>query len=267
MLSAHKLDCARGGRVVLGDLSLDLMPGELLGVLGANGAGKTSLLCTLAGELPPHAGDITLDGRALRHCSPDQLARRRAVLPQSSTLSFDLSVREVVAMGAYPFPELSPGAHEALLREALRQADAASFTERRYLTLSGGEQQRVQFARVLMQLLACRADGEYRMLLLDEPTASLDPKHQWMLLEVVSRLTRQDGIAALIVMHDVNLAARWCDRLLLLARGQVAALGTPREVLTAPILQSVYDLPAHVINHPDDATCPLVLFGAHRHAA
>ncbi len=261
MLTTYQLGCHRGARKILSDIDLELRAGEVLGVLGANGAGKTTLLATLAGELAATDGRIALDGRALASWTPADLARRRAVLPQSPSLSFDLSVREVVAMGAYPFPELTPTDHANLLRQSLHQADAAGLAERRYLALSGGEQQRVQFARVLAQVLGCREAGQYRVLLLDEPTASLDPRHQLMLLGAVRALARSEGIAALVVLHDVNLAAQWCDRLLLLARGRCVALGTPAEVLTPQRLEQVYELPVSVLPHPLPERGPLVVFG------
>lgn len=260
MLAAHDLACVRGARRVVDGVSVALHPGEVLGVLGANGAGKTSLLATLAGELPSAAGEVTFDAQALSAWSANALARRRAVLPQTPSLAFDLDVRTVVEMGAYPFPEVEPAALAKLLDRALSLADAAHLAQRRYRALSGGEQQRVQFARALAQLLAGKREGEYRVLFLDEPTSSLDPKHQIALLRAVSRLARRERIAALAVLHDVNLAAQWCDRLLLLARGRPVALGPPAQVLTRERLQEVYDVPCRVVPHPGDAARPLVLF-------
>ncbi|MEC5398550.1 heme ABC transporter ATP-binding protein [Uliginosibacterium sp. H1] len=260
MLRAKDLHCARGNRVVLRGLTLDLPAGRVVGVLGANGAGKTSLLTTLAGELPTHAGEVALGDRPLTAWTMGGLARQRAVLPQSPSLSFDLSVGEVVAMGAYPFGELPAADRDALVTRALALADVAGLAARRYLTLSGGEQQRVHFARVAVQTLAARQPGEYRVLMLDEPTASLDPRHQILLLQGVRHLAREEGIAALLVLHDVNLAAQWCDEIVLLAGGQCLARGAPREVLTAATLMSTYGLPAFVMDHPAQPGTPLVLF-------
>ncbi len=264
MLKADALACARGSRTVLSGVSLDLPPGEVLGVLGANGAGKTTLLATLAGELEPAAGLLRLDDREVATIRPRELARRRAVLPQATAPAFDLETRTVVAMGAYPFPELAPEMVDALVSRALQLADARAFAGRRVATLSGGEMQRVQFARVLVQLLAAREPGEYRLLLLDEPTAALDPLHQATLLRAVRDIVRDQQLGALVVLHDVNLAAAWCDRLLLLAAGRTVALDTPPGALTPTHLHAVYGMAAMVLDHPLRPGTPLVLFGEAR---
>lgn len=267
MFAAEDLTCSRNKRAVLSNVHLELRPGEVLGVLGANGAGKTTLLATLAGELRGGGGSVTLDARPLGAWTTQALARRRAVLPQSPSLAFDLDVRTVVDMGAYPFPEVTPRELRSLVDRALVLADAQHLARRRYRTLSGGEQQRVQFARTLVQLLAGKRAGEYRALFLDEPTASLDPRHQIGLLRAVSTLAHEEHVAALAVLHDVNLAASWCDRLLLLAAGEVVAEGPPAEVLTPDCLEQVYGVPAQVVGHPDAPGRPLVLFSAGRHRA
>lgn len=255
------LSIGRQGREILAGVSLALAAPQVVGILGANGAGKSTLLSALSGELGCQAGWIRLGGEALSDQSPRQQARRRAVLPQQSSLGFDLQVDEVVRMGGYPFPELSPEDLETLAHRAVVVADAQPLMGRRYQALSGGEQQRVQFARVVLQCLASRAQGEPCTLLLDEPTASLDPRHQHGLLHAAQRLAREEGIAVLAVLHDVNLAATWCDALMLLASGAVVAMGSPREVLTPETLAQVYDMPVYVMPHPQVAERPLVLFG------
>jgi iron complex transport system ATP-binding protein len=260
MLQAVGLHVNRGGQAVLRDVSLRLNAGETVGLLGANGAGKSTLLAVLANELAPQRGSASIDGVALSGWSAAKQARRRAVLPQKPSLAFDLSVIEVVAMGAYPFPELAPDAVQALVRMALDRADSLAFLHRHYLDLSGGEQQRIQFARTLVQCLAQRQAGDSRYLLLDEPTASQDPPHQQQLLRTASTLARTERLGVLVVLHDVNLAARWCDRLLLLAQGRVVADGAPAEVLTEARLREVYGVGARVLPHPLIAGRPLVLF-------
>lgn len=249
-LAAENLILSRGGARVLDRVSLALGPGEVVGLLGANGAGKSTLLGALAAELRAGEGALRLDGEDLSGMAPARLARRRAVLPQKPGLGFDLGVAEVVAMGAYPFPELPPAAVEALVDRTLALADATHLRARRYPELSGGEQQRVQFARVLTQCLAARAEGEARYLLLDEPTASLDPRHQGELLRVAVDLARDERVGVLVILHDMNLAARWCDRLLLLGGGRAIASGPPSQVLTPASLHLAYGIAAQVVPHP-----------------
>ena len=254
MLQAHGIAVQRGERQILSDIDLSLPAGQVIGVLGANGAGKSTLLAALAGELSPSAGRITLNGRPLSAWSAAELARCRAVLPQSPSLQFDLPVATVIGMGAYPHARHArtgaPPAHrndtdqaaiaedQRILQRVLALADVQDLYERRYRRLSGGEQQRVHLARVLYQLLLARqGHDEYRVLMLDEPTASLDPRHQLLLLSAVHTLAHEENVAALVIMHDLNLAAGCCDRLLLLGQGRVAACGTPAQVLTPDTLR------------------------------
>lgn len=305
MLKATGLSIHRGARQILTDIDLALPAGQVTGVLGANGTGKSSLLAVLAGELRASAGTVTLHDQPLSNWSAAALARWRAVLPQSPSLQFDLPVETVIGMGAYPHVRgraatlqerttsvkevevarrnasaegsasakgASPAdrtrsarqamaADEAVLQQVLDMADIAHLYNRRYRQLSGGEQQRVQFARVLYQLLlARRGRDEYRVLMLDEPTASLDPRHQLTLLSAVQRLAHEENIAALVILHDVNLAAGCCDQLLLVGEGRTAAAGSPREVLTPEVLLRVYGVEAMVLPHPAQPERPLVVF-------
>ena len=264
-LVCRGLTVHRGGRQVLDKVSLELHPGELLGVLGANGAGKTTLLSALAGELPIdpvlHLNcPVTVNGRELVDMRPTELARMRAVLPQKPELHFDLTVEEVVGMGVYPFPELDQACCARLIRQAMDAADVSRFMERGYLDLSGGEQQRVQFARSLVQLMAATLVGGPAYLFLDEPSASLDPAHQHGLLQAARRAAETSGAGVLIVMHDVNLAAQYCSRIALMAEGNLIACGTPTQVLTASFMEQTYSTPAHVQAHPVHTQVPLVLF-------
>lgn len=259
-MRAEHVTVQRNGRTILEDVSLGLAPGEVIGVLGANGAGKSTLLAVLSGELPAAAGTVGIDGATVAGMTPQALARRRTVLPQSSTLSFDFAVADVVGMGAYPFPEATPAEVAAATARALALADATHLHGRRYLHLSGGEQQRVQFARALVQCLVLPRAGVAHYLLLDEPTASLDPRHQQGLMRAVAKLAREDGLGVLAVLHDVNLAAQWCQRLLLLGDGRAIACGTPAQVLQPHILREVYRTDATVLTHPHDSARPLVIF-------
>lgn len=278
MLQAHGIAVQRGERQILADIDLSLPAGQVIGVLGANGAGKSTLLAALAGELSPSAGRITLNGRPLSAWSVAELARCRAVLPQSPSLQFDLPVATVIGMGAYPHarhtrtgaPRTDDSRDTAraaiaedqrILQRVLALADVQDLYERRYCHLSGGEQQRVHLARVLYQLLLARqGHDEYRVLMLDEPTASLDPRHQLLLLSAVHTLAHEENVAALVIMHDLNLAAGCCDRLLLLGQGRVTACGTPAQVLTPDTLRHVYGVEATVLPHPNQPGRPLVVF-------
>ena len=277
MLQAHGIAVQRGERQILADIDLSLPAGQVIGVLGANGAGKSTLLAALAGELSPSAGRITLNGRPLSAWSVAELARCRAVLPQSPSLQFDLPVATVIGMGAYPHArhtrtgaprtdsrdtaQAAMAEDQRILQRVLALADVQDLYERRYHRLSGGEQQRVHLARVLYQLLLARQGyNEYRVLMLDEPTASLDPRHQLHLLSAVHTLAHEVNVAALVIVHDLNLAAGCCDRLLLLGQGRVAACGTPAQVLTPDALRQVYGVEATVLPHPNQPGRPLVVF-------
>lgn len=277
MLQAHGIAVQRGERQILSDIDLALPAGQVIGVLGANGAGKSTLQAALAGELSPSTGRITLNGCPLSAWSAAELARCRAVLPQSPSLQFDLPVATVIGMGAYPHARHTrTGAHptnrhdtaqaamaedQRILQRVLALADVQDLYERRYRLLSGGEQQRVHLARVLYQLLLARqGHDEYRVLMLDEPTASLDPRHQLQLLSAVHTLAHEENVAALVIVHDLNLAAGCCDQLLLLGQGRVAACGMPAQVLTPETLRQVYGVEATVLPHPNQPGRPLVVF-------
>lgn len=277
MLQAHGIAVQRGERQILSDIDLSLPAGQVIGVLGANGAGKSTLLAALAGELSPSAGRITLNGRPLSAWPAAELASCRAVLPQSPSLQFDLPVATVIGMGAYPHArhtrtgaprtdsrdtaQAAMAEDQRILQRVLALADVQDLYERRYRRLSGGEQQRVHLARVLYQLLLARQGyNEYRVLMLDEPTASLDPRHQLHLLSAVHTLAHEENVAALVIVHDLNLAAGCCDRLLLLGQGRVAACGTPAQVLTPDTLRQVYGVEATVLPHPNQPGRPLVVF-------
>ena len=266
-LNASCVHVLRRDLAVLKGAAIELIPGEVISLLGANGAGKSTLLSVLAGELewtgPAKAGaGVSLNGVPISRMSLARQARSRAVLPQTPGLGFDLDVAEVVAMGAYPFRDLSAEEIRALSRLALEKADAVHLASRRYPELSGGEQQRVQFARVLVQILSARHDDpQGRYMLLDEPTASLDPLHQQTLLQTVRELARAERIGILLVLHDVNLASLWSDRIALLSDGLIFICDEPAKALTPENLRKVYGVQVHVMEHPRVPGKPLVVFG------
>lgn len=246
MLCVHNLHVLRGKKAVLTAIDLELKPGEVLGVLGPNGAGKSTLLGALCGELQPDQGQVLLDQRELAQWGGAQRAQRLAVLPQHSTLDFAFRVEEVVGMGRLPHQSGRVRDDEIVL-EALQAADAAHLRGRSYLALSGGERQRVHLARVLAQLWPGQVG---QTLLLDEPTSALDPLHQHITLQAI-RAFADRGVAVLVILHDLNLAARYCDRVLLLQGGSPHALDTPEQVLRPEPLKAVFGLEVLVQAHPE----------------
>ncbi len=241
MLRVENLSIRRGGKTVLEGLELELRPGEMLGVLGPNGAGKSTLLGALCGELEPAEGLVLLDERGLDDWPGVARAQRLAVLPQSSSLGFAFPVEAVVGFGRLPH---SSGRERdvQIVAEALAAADASHLAGRSYLALSGGQRQRIAIARALVLKPA--------LILLDEPTSALDPLHQHTTLQAVHDFARR-GASVLVILHDLNLAARYCDRLLLLQNGRPHLLGTPEEVLRPEPLRAVFGLEVLVQRHPE----------------
>jgi iron complex transport system ATP-binding protein len=259
MLHLDDVHVQIGGAVLLGGVTLAVRPGEVVAVVGPNGAGKSTLLKVAAGERAPSAGRATLDGRPLAARSPEHLAIRRAVLPQQSALAFGFTAFEVAMLGRTPHAATRDG-HEAAAWRALERAGVAHLAERRYPTLSGGEQQRVHLARALAQLdgpAAPDAPRAPRYLLLDEPTASLDLAHQHAVL-ALARAHAEAGGGVLVVLHDLNLAAQYADRLAVLRGGRLLAEGRPAEVLDPGLVHAAFDVPVVVLPHPCLA-CPLVV--------
>lgn len=229
-----------GGKALVADVSIRLEPGRLAIVVGPNGAGKSTLARLLSGELVPSAGEVLYAGAPVGRIPGWRLACVRAVLPQASRLAFPFTAREVVRIGADGIGRgLTAGARAELVAAALARADVLPLAERAYQSLSGGEQQRVQFARVLAQLSAGRTVAAEQVLLLDEPTSSLDLAHQLALLDQAVALARS-GMAVLAILHDLNLASAYADELLVIAGGRLAASGPPGAVLTDGLLRDVF---------------------------
>jgi iron complex transport system ATP-binding protein len=255
-LEARQISVTIGRARLLDQVSLCLEAGRLIAVLGANGAGKSTLLKALSGDIAISAGAVLLDGKALSEWRPIEMARRRAVLPQDSTLNFPFSAFEVVLMGRMPHCKGIEGERDRQIAyAALERVGVAELARRSYITLSGGERQRVQLARVLAQIW--EGGEQTRFLLLDEPTASLDLAHQHSTL-VAARQFAQQGVGVLAILHDLNLAARYADHVLILKAGRVLAEGTPQATLTAEIIEAAFETPVVVIPHPK-FDCPLIV--------
>jgi len=250
MLSATAIEVERQGRRILGPVSLELQPGAVTVLVGPNGAGKSTLLEVLAGITRPDRGSVAIAGRLLERTAPRELARRRAVLRQHNELAFAFTAGEVVALGRSPHHGRYRRAIETrLIESALGEAGVGHLALRSYPTLSGGERQRVQFARALAQLATPDGLVERGILLLDEPSASLDPAHQERLFVIARRLARASVLVTAVV-HDLNLAALVADRIVMLDAGRIVADGPPEAVLTAERIAAVFGIAVDVLRHP-----------------
>jgi iron complex transport system ATP-binding protein len=228
------------GVSVIDRISLALAASRLTIVTGPNGAGKSTLLRVMAGELPCASGSICYGDTDVRLLPPWSLAARRAVMAQATRVAFSFSVYEVVRLAVDGLGRKLPrAARERLVAEALTRAEISHLAERSYHALSGGEQQRVQFARAICQLLGGKSLSAWQAAFFDEPTAHLDIAHQLMLMDHVRELT-QTGIAAFVNMHDLNLAAAYADHLVVLKSGRLVAQGKPGDILTNELLAEVF---------------------------
>lgn len=245
MISVRDLSFSYAEQPVLQDISLEITAGEFTGIIGPNGAGKSTLLKLLDRLLKPAAGEIRLEGKSLAEYSRRALARVVGFVPQRFSTGFNFSAGDIVMMGRYPHQGTLALESEQDLRvaeEAMRRTDCLKFRHRPFLSLSGGERQRVVLASALCQ--------EPRVLLLDEPTNALDLKHQVHFYDILTTLQHEQQLTILTVTHDVNLAARYCRRLLVLKNGRLLADGLLREVLSPAILQELYEIPVEQVFHP-----------------
>lgn len=246
MIEARNITYSVAGRTIISDVSVRFEPGRLHLVIGPNGAGKSTLVKLLAGFLRPESGSVEHDGKNIQKTGELEMARRRAVLSQAVEIAFPLSVREVVMMGRYPHFGGRPGpADESVVEEMLGYFDIGELRDRNYQTLSGGERQRVNFARVLGQLWRKPDRDEdtqpgCRYLFLDEPLTFLDIRHQIEFMKKVRSFNEAPDIVTVGVVHDLNLAARFADQIVLLDHGRVVAAGTASEVLDAGRIREVF---------------------------
>ena len=253
MLTVQALSFSYGVRQILREVSLSAQAGEILAVIGPNGAGKSTLVKAISGVVPINPGHIFVSGVDITRLSYDQRARSMAVVPQARNLPPDFTVYQTVLLGRTPYlnwlghPEISDSDRVHL---SLEKTQLLEFADRRVGELSGGEQQRVLLARALAQ--------DTPILLLDEPTTHLDLQHQSNTLNLVSRLAHENQIAVLVVLHELNLASLYADRIALLVDGEIHSIGEPDLVLTSENLSAIFKVPVNVIPHPEYGT-PLVL--------
>ena len=257
MYQLNNVNVTMGEKTLLHDLSLDFHCGEMCMIAGPNGAGKTTLLKVLDGEIEPVSGSVRFQDKALSSWDKNKIAQRRAVLPQSSSLAFPFTVHDVVALGRLPHKSTRE-INKQIIQEVMDLCDCAGLIHRPFPQLSGGEQQRVQIARVLSQIWS-KTDSIPRFLLLDEPLSALDLSHQYSLLNALARLTSTMGTGIICVLHNLNLAAQFADRCLILDNGRLVADGAPRDVFTRETLSNVFDLEILIEPHPDNRNIPLII--------
>ncbi len=255
-LSAQLISFSIKGKKLLSNVSLEAKEGAFTALLGPNGAGKSTLLNILAGDLRVSSGEVLVDNIPLVHIDTKEFAKRRGVLSQSIGISLPFSVQEIVMMGRYPHFKDSPRKEDfEACDEVLALTGIEHLCQKPYSQLSGGEAQRVQFARILAQIWG--TDWSDKILLLDEPTNNLDPYYQHQLLGIAQSLAKK-GCCVLAVLHDLNLASQYADKMVFLDKGKMVAEGSPTEVLTEELLDSVYRLKTKIIQNPE-TKAPFVL--------
>jgi len=243
-LNVNGIDCHYGSTKVLSDISLEVKPGDFVGILGPNGSGKTTLLKSISRVLKPHGGSIFIDRDDIYSLKPIEVAKNMAVVPQDSSVGFDFSVMDVVLMGRNPHLgkfQMETKKDVEIARKAMELTNTWGFADRSIHELSGGERQRVIIARALAQ--------EPKILLLDEPMSHLDIINQLEIMDLVKSLCVKSGLAVIAVIHDLNMAARYCNSALLLKTGKVFAIGKIDEVLTSDNIRSVFAVDAIVRNN------------------
>lgn len=234
-----------GDKCLIDDISIDVKPGNFSVILGPNGAGKSTLLKVFSNDISPIKGDIRLEGTPIKLYKRDKIAKMRAVLPQSSNVTFNFTGIDIVKMGRIPYNE-SDLASASVIDEIMNITKTKEFANRQYNTLSGGERQRVQFARVLAQIWPNEIDvgkeKATKYLLLDEPTSALDPLYQLEILKIAKWLAKDKGFGVLAVLHDLNHAMSFADEIYLLKDGKLAKSGAPETVLDPATIQNIWGI-------------------------
>jgi iron complex transport system ATP-binding protein len=257
MIEALDISVSIGKKRIISEVDFAVRPGKFAAIVGPNGSGKTTFLRALSGDLP-YEGYISLNGQDMATMKPWQSAACRAVLPQSTALSFPFTVREIVKLGLMHGRSGVLAGQEASLPDlALARVDLEGFAGRFYQELSGGEQQRVQLARVLCQVWSPVLDGQPRYLFLDEPVSSLDIKHQLIIMEIARDFARSGG-GVVAILHDLNLTAMFADEIFVMHKGRLAASGTPQDVLTDALIENVFECRLRVGQMPT-GNMPFVL--------
>lgn len=261
MFSANELNFSIGKKSLVQDASLNIEAGEVTVILGPNGAGKSTFMKLLAGDLRPDSGLITLDNQSIIELSNKQVAQRRAMMPQSSNVVFPFTALEIAMIGRSPHVSKNETLHDRrIVEEAMICTGVNHLASRNYNTLSGGEQQRVQLARALAQIWVDEADNcanEARYLLLDEPVASMDLAHQHETLRIAKTFS-QRNVGVLLILHDINLAAMYADKIAVFKNGKIYRQGEPKAVLDEALIRNVFGVDVFLSEHPT-LGCPVMV--------
>jgi iron complex transport system ATP-binding protein len=250
MLTLQNISYSIGTLQILNNVSFEALPGEITVIVGSNGAGKSTLLKIACGAMQATSGNVQLQAKRLSQWKPSELAKCLAVLQQQNVLSLPFKVNDVVMMGRYPHFKKQPSTLDFdVVNEALKKVGISKLADKNYLDLSGGEQQRVHLARVFAQIWASDS-YDTRYLFMDEPSNNLDIRHQHNSLNM-AREFAAEGHAVVAILHDLNLALQYADKIMLLKRGNAVAFGTPEEVMTENIMSKVFDYPLNIFNHPE----------------
>ncbi|WP_236978837.1 ATP-binding cassette domain-containing protein [Membranihabitans maritimus] len=251
MIEIKGIDVVKGNRKIIEDVSFSIRPSQFTVVLGMNGAGKTTLLSAITSREKLSKGEIVWDRKRLYDFDLKDLAVRRAVLSQKFSLGFPMKVKELVEMGCYPIKrKISNIEKKELIHNALTEVGMRSFLNRDFISLSGGEQKRVLLAKCLVQLDDKCEQGDSKYLFLDEPTASIDIQHSFKILQLVKELTIKKGIGVFAILHDLNLAAQFADKIIILKNGRITHKGSPTEVFKETHIESSLGIKSIIQKHP-----------------
>jgi iron complex transport system ATP-binding protein len=257
MMNIEDLRFSYRDKPVLDGITLTIVPGEVIGIIGPNGCGKTTLLKHLNRNLEPSVGRVMLDDRDIREMTKSEIARHVAVVPQSNEINFSFTVRDIITMGRMPFLDKFRGESSDDLRiveETMKRTNILDFADRYINTMSGGERQRVIIARALAQTP--------EIILLDEPTLHLDISNQFDVLDLVRKLSDDDDLSVVIVSHDLPMVVRYCDRIVMLKDHKIYAMGTPEEVLTSDNMREIFNVDAVFEKDPATGQNTVRIFGS-----
>ncbi len=258
MLRTININYTAGNKQILSNVSAEFLPGKINMILGPNGSGKSTWLKIFSGEIKRFSGEVFYGDNSIQSLNLPDLSKQRAVMSQQTALSFPLSVEEVVLMGRYPHFTFNPGKKDVdICNEVMQLLNLSVFKERNYLTLSGGEKQRVQFARMLAQVWETPANS-HRYIFLDEPLNNLDISYQQEFLQIAKSITNTNTVF-IAVMHDINLALQYADELFFLKEGKLFASGNANELVTEKLIEEVFNVKAGIINNPV-SNKPVVVF-------